>query len=345
MNSGSDSLKGASTLILKLEPAMGLLTINCGMFVRYYGIKELSPRNSIISTKFSARAFASRKPMKKSRREGRPSKSFTLQTKETLPEDINGLADMHPSKDGNTNNGKSVDSTPPDIISIPSRSTVLQACTITSGLIAALGLIIRQFNMIKSPNQYRMLGRWKDYPFLTAPRKYHWKKLHKVLALALLVEWHSVVWSAVGFELWHLELITGLVLIISSCRYILLKTWRYFAESSDTANKQILSSLQPYDYLVVAFLPGMSEELLFRGALLPVLGFDWKSVIVVSTLFGVLHLGNGRKYSFAVWATFVGIVYGYATIMSSSVIVPMASHALNNLVGGLLWRYTSKSLE
>ncbi|TYI29919.1 hypothetical protein ES332_A05G350000v1 [Gossypium tomentosum] len=148
-----------------------------------------------------------------------------------------------------------------------------------------------------------------------------------------------------GFELWHLELITGLVLIISSCRYILLKTWRYFAESSDTANKQILSSLQPYDYLVVAFLPGMSEELLFRGALLPVLGFDWKSVIVVSTLFGVLHLGNGRKYSFAVWATFVGIVYGYATIMSSSVIVPMASHALNNLVGGLLWRYTSKSLE
>ncbi|PPR94908.1 hypothetical protein GOBAR_AA25761 [Gossypium barbadense] len=186
-----------------------------GMFVRYYGIKELSPRNSIISTKFSARAFASRKPMKKSRREGRPSKSFTLQTKETLPEDINGLADMHPSNDGNTNNGKSVDSTPPDIISIPSRSNVLQACTITSGLIAALGLIIRQFNMIKSPNQYRMLGRWKDYPFLTAPRK----------------------------------------------------------------------------------------------------------------------------------ATFVGIVYGYATIMSSSVIVPMASHALNNLVGGLLWRYTSKSLE
>ncbi|MBA0837806.1 hypothetical protein Goarm_009927, partial [Gossypium armourianum] len=160
-----------------------------------------------------------------------------------------------------------------------------------------------------------------------------------------------------GFELWYLELITGLVLLISSCRYILLKTWRYFAESSDTANKQelraeptepteysllavkVLSSLQPYDYLVVAFLPGMSEELLFRGALLPVLGFDWKSVIVVSTLFGVLHLGNGRK------ATFVGIVYGYATIMSSSVIVPMASHALNNLVGGLLWRYTSKSLE
>ncbi|XP_040968003.1 uncharacterized protein [Gossypium hirsutum] len=302
---------------------MGLLTINCPTSFIHISFHPQS-------TKFSARAFASRKPMKKSRREGRPSKSFTLQTKETLPEDINGLADMHPSNDGNTNNGKSVDSTPPDIISIPSRSNVLQACTITSGLIAALGLIIRQLSHV---------GSMEGLPILDCSTEVSCTGILSFKYMEKLRNYRF------GFELWHLELITGLVLIISSCRYILLKTWRYFAESSDTANKQILSSLQPYDYLVVAFLPGMSEELLFRGALLPVLGFDWKSVIVVSTLFGVLHLGNGRKYSFAVWATFVGIVYGYATIMSSSVIVPMASHALNNLVGGLLWRYTSKSLE
>lgn len=42
-------------------------------------------------------------------------------------------------------------------------------------------------------------------------------------------------------------------------------------------------------------------------------------------------------------ATFVGLMYGYATILSSSMIVPMASHAVNNLVGGLLWRYESSS--
>uniref|UniRef100_A0A6N2MNI1 CAAX prenyl protease 2/Lysostaphin resistance protein A-like domain-containing protein n=1 Tax=Salix viminalis TaxID=40686 RepID=A0A6N2MNI1_SALVM len=41
-------------------------------------------------------------------------------------------------------------------------------------------------------------------------------------------------------------------------------------------------------------------------------------------------------------ATFVGFVYGFATIVSSSLVVPMASHALNNLAGGLLWRLTSK---
>lgn len=42
-------------------------------------------------------------------------------------------------------------------------------------------------------------------------------------------------------------------------------------------------------------------------------------------------------------ATFVGLAYGYATILSSSIAVPIASHAVNNLIGGLLWRYTSNT--
>jgi len=50
--------------------------------------------------------------------------------------------------------------------------------------------------------------------------------------------------SAVGFELWHLELITGLVVLISSCRYLLLKTWPNFAESSEAANKQVTESIR-----------------------------------------------------------------------------------------------------
>ncbi|KAL0385423.1 UNVERIFIED_CONTAM: hypothetical protein Sradi_2936600 [Sesamum radiatum] len=146
-----------------------------------------------------------------------------------------------------------------------------------------------------------------------------------------------------SFELWHLELIAGSVILVSSSRFLLLKTWPDFAESSQAANQQVLTSLEPLDYLLVAFLPGISEELLFRGALLPLFGVNWTSIFAVAALFGVLHLGSGRKYSFAVWATFVGLVYGYATTLSSSIIVPMASHALNNLVGGIIWRYSSNS--
>ena len=39
--------------------------------------------------------------------------------------------------------------------------------------------------------------------------------------------------------MWHLELITGIVVLISSSRYLLLKTWPDFAESSEAANRQV----------------------------------------------------------------------------------------------------------
>ncbi|KAF7813650.1 CAAX amino terminal protease [Senna tora] len=196
---------------------------------------------------------------------------------------------------------------------IASRSAVLQACTTTSCLIAALGIIIRQVSHIAS---------MEGLPVLDC----------------------STVVSF-DFEMWHLELIIGLVVLISSCRFLLLKTWTDFSESSEAANQQVLTSLEPLDYMVVAFLPGISEELLFRGALVPLLGMNLISIGVVALIFGVLHLGGGRKYSFSIWATFVGLAYGYATILSSSIVVPMASHALNNLIGGLLWRYTSNTSE
>nr|NP_001242738.1 CAAX amino terminal protease family protein [Glycine max]ACU19858.1 unknown [Glycine max] len=191
------------------------------------------------------------------------------------------------------------------------KSAVLQACIITCGLIAALGIVIRQVSHVASVEGLPVFDCSTEVSF--------------------------------GFEMWHLELITGLVVLISSCRYLLLKTWPDFAKSSEAANQQVLSSLQPLDYIVVAFLPGISEELLFRGAILPLLGMNWNSIGIAALIFGVLHLGNGRKYSFAIWATFVGLAYGYATILSSSVAVPMASHAVNNLIGGLLWRYTSNT--
>lgn len=48
-----------------------------------------------------------------------------------------------------------------------------------------------------------------------------------------------IVLSTVTFQMWHLELITGLVILVSSCRYLLLKTWPDFAESSEAANSQV----------------------------------------------------------------------------------------------------------
>ncbi|CAM0957219.1 unnamed protein product [Alopecurus aequalis] len=190
------------------------------------------------------------------------------------------------------------------------RSAVLQSCTLTSGLLLAAGLVLREASHIASSN---------GWPF----------------ADPTVVSFNS--------ETWHLELVAGLVILISSTRYILLQTWPDFRDSCEAANTQILTSLEPLDYIVVACLPGISEEFLFRGALMPIFGLNWISALVAGAFFGVLHLGNGRRYSFAIWATFVGLSYGLATIASSSIVVPMASHSINNIIGGLLWRFTNNS--
>ncbi|KAL2519645.1 CAAX amino terminal protease family protein [Abeliophyllum distichum] len=264
--------------------------------------------------KANVRAFASQK-QKKLRRSVNIQKGKNIQPSEQLQNENDGL---------NVGSASENDRVQDDILMlpsdnlevqnsvvIPSRSAVLQACTVTSCLIGALGILIRQVSHVASTEGLPIIDCSTNITF--------------------------------NFELSHLVLIMELVILVSSCRYLLLKTWPDFSKSSEAANRQVLTSLEPMDYIIVAFLPGVSEELLFRGALLPLLGVNWTSIFAVAALFGILHLGSGRKYSFAVWATFVGIVYGYATTLSSSVFVPMASHALNNLVGGIIWRYTLKS--
>ncbi|KAL3819320.1 hypothetical protein ACJIZ3_005225 [Penstemon smallii] len=242
------------------------------------------------------KAFASQNQTKKSRRRGKTlkQKDENLPPREELPDENDNL-EVETSSD-----------------IVPSRNAVLQACTVTSGLICALGVLIQQVSHIASREGWPIIDCSTSVTF--------------------------------NFEIWHLGLIAGSVILVSSCRFVLLKTWPDFSESSEAANRQVLTSLEPLDYIVVAFLPGISEEILFRGALMPIFGINnWTSILAVAALFGVLHLGSGRRYSFAIWATFVGIVYGYATTLSSSLTVPMASHALNNLIGGIIWRYTSNS--
>lgn len=284
-------------------------------FVRTLSSAEMTPARFFNGFRVGLRVFASQNSAKKSRKKEKSQKYDTCPLNKAVLEENDAASSTPPVADNyiqeNSNTSSFNNSEVQATFLFPSRGAVLRACTITSCLIGTLGVVTRQVSHFAST---------KGWPVIDASSE-----------------------ISLNFETWHLELIVGLVILISSCRYLLLNIWLDFAESSEAANRQVLSSLEPSDYIVVAFLPGISEEILFRGALLPLFGMDWKSVFAVAALFGILHLGSGRKYSFAVWATFVGLAYGYATVVSSSIIVPMASHAMNNLVGGIIWRYTSKS--
>ena len=59
----------------------------------------------------------------------------------------------------------------------------------------------------------------------------------------------TTAFSAVNFETWHLELVAGLVIVISSSRYILLQTWSDFRDSSEAANRQV-RNYEYFEYLL-----------------------------------------------------------------------------------------------
>lgn len=93
------------------------------------------------------KAFASRNSVNKLRKDRQARKILTFQTSKIVSDEDDGLKDSFSSEDDSVTDNKlsPIDNlAAPDSITIPSRGTVLQACSVTSGLIAALGIIIRQ---------------------------------------------------------------------------------------------------------------------------------------------------------------------------------------------------------
>ncbi|KAL8249947.1 hypothetical protein R6Q59_006815 [Mikania micrantha] len=167
------------------------------------------------------RIYASKSSPKKLKKPKETQKFANSQLAEISLDKQNGISDKFSPTDSIDN----LDSGPS--IAIASRTSVLQACTLTSGFIAFMGVIIRQGSHLVSSQGWPISDCSSEISF--------------------------------NFEIWHLQLIAGLVILISVSRLLLLKTWSDFAESSEASNQQVLTSLEPLDYAIVAFLPGISE--------------------------------------------------------------------------------------
>ena len=100
----------------------------------------------------------------------------------------------------------------------------------------------------------------------------------------------------------------------------------------------VLKPLAFPDLIWLGLLPGLSEELLFRGVMLPALGLDHLAVIVSSICFGVLHLSGSGQWAYVVWATIIGVVLGYSAFLSGNLLIPIVAHVVTNLVSSYLWK-------
>jgi membrane protease YdiL (CAAX protease family) len=87
------------------------------------------------------------------------------------------------------------------------------------------------------------------------------------------------------------------------------------------------ATLAPRDVVTIAALSGVTEELFFRGILLPEMGLTLSSIC-----FGALHALCAVYFA---WATAVGALMGALALGSGSLVAPILAHATYNL-GALL---------
>lgn len=83
--------------------------------------------------------------------------------------------------------------------------------------------------------------------------------------------------------------------------------------------------------LVIAIIPAIGEELLFRGAFLQLIYRFSKqrihlSIVVVAIMFSVMHL---QYYNFFA-ILFMGVVFGYLYFWSGNIMVAVWAHFINN---------------
>ena len=82
--------------------------------------------------------------------------------------------------------------------------------------------------------------------------------------------------------------------------------------------------------VLLAAATSVSEEVFFRGALLPLLGV-WGQAFV----FGLLHPAPRKAWSYTVYTFVAGVLFGYATVYTGALWASILAHFAINLYGFL----------
>ncbi len=165
-----------------------------------------------------------------------------------------------------------------------------------------------------------------------------------ITAIVLLVV--SKVWllfdqvSLLPFSFTPLVLLTGLAvgLGISGASAIAYHFWPSYRSSAEFYMALVIQPLLLPDLLWLGLLPGLSEELLFRGVMLPAFGLNWAGIALSSFLFGVLHFSGTQQWSYVIWASVIGAILGFSAVESGNLLIPIVAHITTNLISSVSWK-------
>ena len=137
-------------------------------------------------------------------------------------------------------------------------------------------------------------------------------------------------------------LVLGLGITLASG--ILYWAWPRYRYSAGVYLDYILDPLALPDVIWLGLLPGISEELLFRGVMFPALGGNWMALGLSSVCFGLLHMSDLRQWPYMLWATCVGGLLGYSAMTTQNLLVPVVAHVFTNVMSSLVWKLKASRL-
>jgi uncharacterized protein len=154
-----------------------------------------------------------------------------------------------------------------------------------------------------------------------------WQKLDSINILSISFNIKDFLWGI------------GLAAGISIASSVIYRFWAAYRRSADVYLDLVIKPLLWADLIWLGLLPGLSEELLFRGVMLPAFGSNLTAVIISSLLFGILHLSGMQQWPYVIWATLVGFFLGYSALATGNLLVPIVAHIITNIVSGLIWKF------
>lgn len=160
-----------------------------------------------------------------------------------------------------------------------------------------------------------------------------------LLVSKLWIKYGSGVLLPVRLSAFAILIGLGLGLAITLASFLVYCIWPAYRQSADYYLNLVLKPLAWPDLIWLGLLPGLSEELLFRGVMLPTFGLDMEGVLFSSLCFGVLHLSGFNQWPYVVWATIIGIVLGSSTLVTGNVLIPIVAHIVTNLLSSGLWKW------
>jgi membrane protease YdiL (CAAX protease family) len=140
------------------------------------------------------------------------------------------------------------------------------------------------------------------------------------------------IWSALSLEgllSWQTALGGILGLVLGIVIFVLITHWRpLHVVAQHMAVLVAWETFRTRDYVAVALLAALGEELFFRGALQQLIG-----LVPAAVVFGLLH---ATAVAHVILATLLGLWLGLLCQWSGSLWPPIVAHLVLDLVIGLL---------